>query len=100
MTTLKEWFKELASKAAERGSAKSKYAAAIAAAAAAEKYIIIYDGYNGELEILDRSGGLLCWSFEDREAFDCIVDFPADLADTEVKKHIISKYDDVEVLAV
>ena len=97
---LKEWFRELASKAAERSTAKSKYAAAIAAAAAAEKYIIIYDGYNGELEILDRSGGLLCWGFEDRESFDCAVDFPGDLTDAIVKRHIIAKYDDVEVLAV
>ena len=97
--TLKEWFRELAAKATERGSAKSRYAAAIAAAAA-EKYIIIYDGYNGELEILDRSGGLLCWGFEDRESFDCITDFPGDLTDAIVKRHIIAKYDDVEVLAV
>jgi hypothetical protein len=100
MITLKEWFRELASKAAERGSAKSRYAAAIMAATAAEKYIIIYDGYNGELEILDRSGGLLCWGFEDREAFDCVTDFPNDILEATVKIHIVSKYDDVEVVGI
>jgi hypothetical protein len=98
--TLKEWFRELASKAAERSTAKSRYAATIAAAVVAERYVVVYDGDSGELEILDKSGYLLCWGFETRQAFDCIVDFPADLDALTVKRHIISKYDDVEVVSI
>jgi hypothetical protein len=97
---LKEWFRDLALRALERSFAKSRYAAAVMAAAVAERYVVVYDGDSGELEILDKSGYLLCWGFEDRESFDCITDLPGDLTGATVKRHVIAKYDDVEVLAV